>query len=334
MADEWAARMAKLIEPLRVKPGCKVTLRKDFDPGYKADFLKKKDASEYLRTGTALLADYQDRLAAQATHGVLVVLQGIDAAGKDGTIRHVMSGVNPQGVHVSSFKVPSAEELQHDYLWRYARRLPARGDIAIFNRSHYEEVLVVRVHPENLDRQKLPRTERGRKLWERRYREINDWERHLADNGFSIVKLMLNLSNEEQRVRFLKRIDRPERNWKFSPADAQERQFWDDYQRAFSDMLSETSTEWAPWYVIPADRKWFARTCASAVIVHTLIGLHPKYPEVSADTRSELQVIRQELEAEAPPGKPADPYEAAHAHTDDPGPAANGQPGAKAAKHR
>jgi PPK2 family polyphosphate:nucleotide phosphotransferase len=226
-----------------------------------------------------------------------------------------MSGVNPQGVHVSSFKVPSSEELQHDYLWRYAQRLPGRGDIAIFNRSHYEEVLVVRVHPENLDRQKLPAADRGRKLWQRRYQEINDWERYLSDNGFSIVKLLLNLSKEEQRVRFLQRIDDPDRNWKFSAADARERQRWDDYQRAFSEMLSATSTDWAPWYVIPADRKWFARICASAAIVHVLATLDPQYPEVSSDTRRELEAARQELEAEAPPGKPADPYEAAQRHS-------------------
>jgi PPK2 family polyphosphate:nucleotide phosphotransferase len=311
MADERVARIAKLIEPLRVKPGSKVNLAKDFNPGYKADYVRKKDAQELLRTGVTMLADYQDRLAAEATRGVLVILQGIDAGGKDGTIRHVMSGVNPQGVQVSSFKVPSAQELQHDYLWRYAQRLPGRGDIAIFNRSHYEEVLVVRVHPENLDRQRLPTADRGRKLWKRRYQQINDWEHYLCDNGFSIVKLLLNLSKEEQRVRFLKRIDDPDRNWKFSAADARERQYWDDYQRAFSEMLSATSTDWAPWYVIPADRKWFARICASGAIVHALAALDPHYPEVSADTRRELQAARRELEAEAPAGRPADPYEAA-----------------------
>jgi PPK2 family polyphosphate:nucleotide phosphotransferase len=292
-----------------------VTLAKDFDPGYKADFVHKKDADEYLHTGVTMLADYQDRLAAEASRGVLVVLQGIDAAGKDGTISHVMSGVNPQSVHVSSFKVPSAEELRHDFLWRYSQRLPGRGDIAIFNRSHYEEVLVVRVHPENLDQEKLPTADRGRDLWQRRYQEINDWERYLCDNGFSIVKLLLNLSKEEQRTRFLKRIDDPERNWKFSAADARERQYWDDYQRAFSEMLSATSTDWAPWYVVPADHKWFARICASAAIVHALATLDPRYPEVSADTRRELQEVRRELEAEAPAGRPADPYEAAQRHS-------------------
>jgi PPK2 family polyphosphate:nucleotide phosphotransferase len=311
MADERVARIAKLIEPLRVKPGSKVNLEKDFDPGYKADYVRKKDAQELLRTGVTMLADYQDRLAAEATRGVLVILQGIDAGGKDGTIRHVMSGVNPQGVQVSSFKVPSAQELRHDYLWRYAQRLPGRGDIAIFNRSHYEEVLVVRVHPENLDRQRLPTADRGRKLWKRRYQQINDWEHYLCDNGFSVVKLLLNLSREEQRVRFLKRIDDPDRNWKFSAADARERQYWDDYQRAFSEMLSATSTDWAPWYVIPADHKWFARICASGAIVHALATLDPQYPEVSGDTRRELQAAREELEAEAPAGQPADPYKAA-----------------------
>jgi PPK2 family polyphosphate:nucleotide phosphotransferase len=224
-----------------------------------------------------------------------------------------MSGVNPQGVRVSGFKVPSAEELDHDYLWRYARRLPARGEIGIFNRSHYEEVLVVRVHPENLDRQKLPRNAKGKEVWNRRYREINDWERYLTDNGFKVVKLFLNLSKEEQRIRFLKRIDRPEKNWKFSSADARERQRWDDYQKAFSEMLSATSTDWAPWYVIPADRKWFARICAAAVLARTLMELDPQYPTVSADARRALVAARDELEAEAPKGAAADPYAAAHA---------------------
>ncbi|HUZ35827.1 MAG TPA: polyphosphate kinase 2 family protein [Streptosporangiaceae bacterium] len=310
MADKRAERLAEFIKPLRVKPGSKVNLAKDFDPRYKAGFMKKKDGVELLQTGIGLLADYQARLAAQDTYGVLVCLQALDAGGKDGTIRHVMSGVNPQGVHVSNFKVPSAEELDHDYLWRYARRLPARGDIGIFNRSHYEEVLVVRVHPENLDRQKLPEEAKGKGVWDRRYREINDWERYLADNGFKVVKLFLNLSKEEQRTRFLKRIDLPEKNWKFSAADARERQRWDDYQQAFSEMLSATSTHWAPWYVIPADRKWFARICAGAVIAHTLMEIDPQYPAVSEDKRQELLAVKGELEAEAPKGAPADPFAA------------------------
>ena len=310
MSDRRADRLAELIKPLRVKPGSKVDLARDFDPAYKADFVKKKDGAGLLRAGIELLADYQQKLAAQDTYGVLMCLQALDAGGKDGTIRHVMSGVDPQGVHVSSFKAPSAEELDHDYLWRHARRLPARGEIGIFNRSHYEEVLVTRVHPENLDREKLPEEAKGKRVWERRYREINDWERYLTGNGFKVVKLLLNLSKEEQRTRFLKRIDLPEKNWKFSAADARERQYWDDYQKAFSEMLSATSTEWAPWYVIPADRKWFGRICTAAVLAHTLIQIDPDYPEVSAEERAELLSVKAELEAEAPRGARADPFAA------------------------
>src|SRR5262249_36292921 len=308
MADKRAERIAELIKPLRVRPGSKVNLARDFDPGYKADFLKKKDGAELLETGIAMLADYQARLAAQDTYGVLVCLQALDAGGKDGTIRHVMSGVNPQGVQVTGFKVPSAEELDHDYLWRYARHLPARGDIGIFNRSHYEEVLVVRVHPENLDRQRLPADAKGDGLWQRRYREINDWERYLSENGLHVVKMFLNLSKEEQRTRFFKRLDLPEKNWKFSAADVRERQRWDDYQEAFSEMLSATSTPWAPWYVIPADHKWFARLCAAAVLVHTLIGIDPQYPRVSDERREQLLLDKGGRGARAPKGAPADPF--------------------------
>ena len=215
-------------------------------------------------------------------------------------------------MRVSGFKVPSAAELDHDYLWRYARRLPARGEIGIFNRSHYEEVLVVRVHPEALARQKLPTTGKDDEIWDRRFREINDWERYLVDNGILVLKLFLNLSKEEQRIRFLKRIDVPERNWKFSAADARERRRWDDYQVAFSRMLSATSTKHAPWYVIPADHKWFARICVGAVLAHTLIEIDPQYPAVDADAVRALQVARQELEAEAPKGAAPDPFAATH----------------------
>jgi PPK2 family polyphosphate:nucleotide phosphotransferase len=299
VADERAPRIADAIRPLRVKPGTKVNLARDFDPRYKADFVSKKDGKELLETGVSILSDYQARLAAQDTYGVLVCLQALDAGGKDGTIRHVMSGVNPQGVKVAGFKVPSPEELDHDYLWRYAQKLPARGEISIFNRSHYEEVLVVRVHPELLLRQKLPKEGRGKSVWDRRYRDINNWERHLVDNGFKVVKLFLNLSYEEQRKRFLARIDRPEKNWKFSPNDVRERKYWDDYQKAFSEMLSATSTAWAPWYVIPADRKWFERLAVSAVLAHTLIEIDPQYPEVSDDIRREMSAAKQELEAGA-----------------------------------
>jgi PPK2 family polyphosphate:nucleotide phosphotransferase len=298
--DEEARRLTRLVSALRVSPGRKVQLGRDFDPGYKDEFLSKADAEGVLQAGVELLADYQARLAAQDTWGLLVVIQAIDAGGKDGTIRHVMSGVNPQGVRVSSFKVPSTEELDHDYLWRYAHRLPSRGEIGIFNRSHYEEVLVVRVHPEILGEQRLPPEEKGEGIWSRRFREINDWERYLVDNGIRIVKLFLNVSKEEQRKRFLKRIDERDKNWKFSAADVHERAYWDDYQDAFSEMLSHTSTAWAPWYVIPADRKWFARIAAAAAIVSALVEIDPRYPEVDPATLDELERAEAELEAEAP----------------------------------
>jgi PPK2 family polyphosphate:nucleotide phosphotransferase len=300
--DQERKRVANFISPFRVKPGAKVRLERDFDPAFKAGVKKKKQGVKLLHQGVKQLAEYQMRLAAQDTHGVLVVLQALDAAGKDGTIRHVMSGVNPQGVSVHSFKVPSSQEVSHDFLWRYQRQLPQRGEIGVFNRSHYEEVLVVRVHPENLDRQRMPREAKGTNVWRRRYREINDWERYLADNGFRIVKLFLNLSKEEQRCRFLRRLDLPDHNWKFSAADVRERAHWDEYQKAFSEMLSHTSTPWAPWHVIPADRKWFARIAASAVILDALMEIDPQFPTVSADVREQLGDARAELEAQAPKG--------------------------------
>jgi PPK2 family polyphosphate:nucleotide phosphotransferase len=301
-ADGGAARLAELVDPLRVAPGAKVTLVQEYDPASTAGWLEKQDGEEHLRLSVELLADYQARLAAQDSHGVLVVLQALDAAGKDGTIRHVMSGLNPQGVVVHSFKVPSVEELDHDFLWRYARRLPARGQIGIFNRSHYEEVLVVRVHPELLERQRLPPAALRGDVWKRRYREINDWERYLVDNGFRVVKVFLNLSREEQRKRFLERIEVPEKNWKFSAADVREREHWDEYQRALSEMLTHTSTEWAPWYVVPADHKWFARIAVGAVLVRTLMDIDPHYPVVDARERRALRRAGAELEAEAPGG--------------------------------
>jgi PPK2 family polyphosphate:nucleotide phosphotransferase len=302
--------LGELADRLRVAPGSTVVLGEGHDPRFTAGW-SKAEGTEQLRRNVAQLADYQERLVAEGTRGLLVVLQGIDASGKDGTIRHVMSGVNPQGVSVRSFKVPSSEELRHDYLWRYACALPGRGQIGIFNRSHYEEVLVVRVHPELLERQRLSHGADADHIWRRRYRDINGWERHLSENGIAIVKLLLNLSRDEQRARFLKRIDLAEKNWKLSPADVQERRYWDDYQRAFSEMLSHTSTEWAPWHVIPADRKWFARVAAGAVIVQALAALDPQFPPVSDEQRQALAEARAQLEAEpsAAPGSepPADP---------------------------
>ena len=310
MDKKQIKRLGDFIAPLRVPAGKRIVLSRDYDPKYKDDFVSKSDGKGLLQQGVEVLTEYQARLAAQDTYGLLVCLQAMDAAGKDGTIRHVMSGVNPQGVKVSSFKVPSVEELDHNYLWRYQQHLPARGDIAVFNRSHYEEVLVVRVHPELLERQKLPAKARGRDVWKRRYREINDWERHLVDNGFPIVKIFLNLSKEEQRVRFLRRLDLPDHNWKFSTNDAKERAFWDEYQKAFSEMLSNTSTTHAPWYVVPADRKWFARICVSAILAHTLSQIDPKFPTVGAEQERELMAARAMLEAEAPKGAEADPFQA------------------------
>jgi PPK2 family polyphosphate:nucleotide phosphotransferase len=295
--------LRKLIAPLRVAPGSTVALPRDFDPGHKAHFIKKADAQKDLTQSVELLAEYQARLAAQDSYALLVVLQALDAAGKDGTIKHVMSGVNPQGVSVASFKVPSVEDLQHDFLWRYQRALPQRGMIGIFNRSHYEEVLVVRVHPELLAAQHLPASAGRKGIWARRYQEINDWERHLVENGTRVVKLLLNVSREEQRQRFLERIEQPQKNWKFSSADAKERQYWDQYQTAFSEMLSATSTKWAPWHVIPADHKWFAHLSVAAVLIDALMDIDPRYPSLSEEQVRQLAAAKQELEAEAPDQK-------------------------------
>jgi PPK2 family polyphosphate:nucleotide phosphotransferase len=313
MVDLRPRQIAEFIEPFRVKPGSRVRLPRDFDPEGTRK-VSKSEAREILASGIELLGEYQERLAAQDTYGLLMVLQAMDAAGKDGTISHVMSGVNPQGVQVSSFKVPSSEDLDHDYLWRYSKRLPERGNIGIFNRSYYEEVLVVRVHPQLLVNQKLPPTLRRRDIWKRRFREINDWERYLTDQGFVIVKLFLNVSKEEQRRRFLARIDLAEKNWKFSAGDATERACWDDYQKAFSEVLSNTSTPWAPWYVIPADDKPFARVAAAGVLAHTLIELDPRFPVVSKETKAGLAAAKLDLEAQAPTGAAPDPVEAELEH--------------------
>jgi PPK2 family polyphosphate:nucleotide phosphotransferase len=292
--------LAKRIAPFRVRPGTQVHLSRDFDPGFRDDFVKKSDAADALREGVAQLGDYQARLAAQGQHAVLVVLQAMDAAGKDGTIKHVLSGVNPQGVSVHSFKAPSAAELQHDFLWRAQTALPERGTLGIFNRSHYEEVLVVRVHPELLALEQLPASAIKKDVWKRRYREINDWERYLVDNGVRVVKVFLHLSKEEQRRRFISRIEQPEKNWKFSVHDVTERAHWDDYQQAYEEMLTATSTRHAPWHVVPADHKWFARLAASWIILDTLVGINPQYPVVDLHTRQTMLELKNQLEAEPP----------------------------------
>ena len=287
--------MAELAEALRVAPGSAVRLSRDHDPGYTGQ-VTRSQATALLAEGVELLAEYQDRLAAQETSGVLLVLQGLDAAGKDSTIKHVMSGLNPQAVQVRAFKQPSAEELNHDFLWRHQRALPGRGRIGIFNRSHYEEVLVVRVHPELLAAERLPAV--GDSIWTRRFREINDWERYLVSNGIAVVKVLLNLSRREQAERFLDRIDHPDKNWKFSPSDVRERSHWDEYQQAFDAMLSHTSTEWAPWYVVPADHKWFSHLATAAILVTALQAIDPQYPAADPAVRKEMMQARSELVAE------------------------------------
>jgi PPK2 family polyphosphate:nucleotide phosphotransferase len=295
--DKGLRFMTDLIDPLLITPGSTVRLSRDHDPGCTGR-VTRAEAGGRLAEGVQLLAEYQDRLAAQGTFGVLLVLQGLDASGKDSTIKHVMSGLNPQGVAVRAFKQPSAEDLDHDFLWRYQCALPGRGRVGIFNRSHYEEVLVVRVHPDLLTAERLPTAVRKRDVWKHRYREINEWERYLVGNGIHVVKIMLNLSEREQAKRFLKRIDRPAKNWKFSACDVRERRHWDDYQRAFDSMLSRTSTPWAPWYVVPADHKWFSRLATAAVLVTALRAINPRYPAVSAADRALMAQARAELVAE------------------------------------
>lgn len=294
--DKRLAAMTELIRPMRVAPGSPVRLSRDHDPGCTGG-VKRNEADELLRDGVQLLAGYQDKLASQNALGLLVVLQGIDASGKDGTIKHVMSGLNPQGVSVRSFKEPTPEELDHDFLWRYQAALPGRGRIGIFNRSHYEEVLVVRVHPELLAGEHLPASA-SRAVWEQRYRDINRWERYLAGNGIHVVKIMLNLSWQEQARRFLKRIEHPEKNWKFATSDVRERRYWNDYQQAFDAMLSATSTRWAPWYVVPADRKWFARLATAAILVDKLRSINPAYPGADPAEAGLMAQARDQLLAD------------------------------------
>ena len=281
-----------------VPPGETISLKKDFDPDYTGGFKGKEEARAHVEANQDKLAELQERLYAQGDIALLIIFQAMDAAGKDSAIKHVMSGINPQGCIVTSFKIPSAEELNHDYLWRATRALPQRGMIGIFNRSYYEEVLVVRVHPELLKAQKLPPVLTTDAIWEKRYRQINAYEKHLVQNGTVVLKFFLNVSRGEQRKRFLARIDEPEKNWKFSVTDYRERGFWKEYQKSYEDCINQTSTEWAPWFVIPADNKWFTRLCVSEVIIQTLRGLDLKYPEITKDRKAELLKIRRLLERE------------------------------------
>jgi PPK2 family polyphosphate:nucleotide phosphotransferase len=284
-------------EPFLVSPGKKVRLS-DFDPGFTGKFRQKEEAREKLATDIEQLAKYQDVLYAQDTKALLVIFQALDAAGKDSVIKHVMSGVNPQGTEVYSFKAPSAEELDHDYLWRCHRAIPERGRIGIFNRSYYEEVLVLRVHPEFLQAQKLPPKSMKKDIWQWRFDQINDFERYLVRNGIEIIKFFLNVSKEEQRQRFLARLNTPEKNWKFSLTDVQERGHWDDYHEAFEDVFRHTSTKWAPWYIIPADQKWFTHVAVADIIVSKLKSMDLKYPSVSKARLKELDRARKILQNE------------------------------------
>ena len=284
-------------EPFLVPPGKKVRLS-DFDPGFTGKFRQKEEAREKLAADIDQLAKYQDVLYAQDTKALLVIFQALDAAGKDSVIKHVMSGVNPQGTEVYSFKAPSAEELDHDYLWRCHRAIPERGRIGIFNRSYYEEVLVLRVHPEFLQAQKLPPKSMKKDIWQWRFDQINDFERYLVRNGIEIIKFFLNVSKEEQRQRFLTRLNTPEKNWKFSLTDVQERGHWDEYHEAFEDVFRHTSTKWAPWYIIPADHKWFTHVAVADIIVSKLKSMDLKYPSVSKARLKELDRARKILENE------------------------------------
>ena len=295
--DERIRFINRLAARLQVLPGQAVELGRDFDPS-DTDGLKRPEAGSLLAQGVELLTEYQERLFAQAASSVLLVLQGPDAAGKNSTIKHVMRGIDPQGVDVHSFSKPSPEELRHDFLWRCQRALPERGRIGVFNRSYYEEVLVVRVHPELLIPQRLPDLAGDESVWEQRYRAINDWERCLVENGVRVVKILLNLSRGRQAQRLLKRIGDPAKHWKFSPDDLRDRRHWDEYQRAYGAMLSHTSTAWAPWYVVPADHKWFARLATAAVVAQTFADLDPRYPEVTAAAQQQMAGARNELEAE------------------------------------
>jgi len=293
-----------ILELFHVPAGKKIRL-KDFNPHWKQtpefeEFGKealKDRAKEVLEQNLIDLAEAQQLLYADGRHSLLIVLQAMDAAGKDGTIKHVMSGVNPQGCQVFSFKKPSTEELQHNFLWRYMKSLPERGRIGIFNRSYYEDVLVVKVHPELLSQQ-LPREKFGKKFWEERYEDINTFEQHLVRNGTIILKFFLNVSKDEQKRRFLERLDHPEKNWKFSPSDLAERGYWDEYMAAYEDALNATSTEWAPWYVVPADYKWVTRAVVADIVTSTIRGLDIHYPEVTAEQKKLLADARKKLEAE------------------------------------
>jgi len=291
-------KIEKMLKKYRVQHGKHFRL-KDFDPADTHGLDETKDeAKKLLADGVEKLSELQDILAAQDRWGLLVIFQALDAAGKDGTIKHVMSGVNPQGVDVTSFKVPTEEERNHGYLWRTAQHAPARGRIGIFNRSYYEEVLVVRVHADVLAAEKLPPKLVTKNIWEERFEDINNFERYMTHNGIAVVKFFLHLSKKEQKRRFLERLDTPAKNWKFSAADIKERRFWDDYQVAYEEAIRATAREYAPWYVVPADHKWFTRLVVAQVLVGELKALKLEYPKVTGEMKKELAAARRALEKE------------------------------------
>jgi len=303
---EAGKKIQQILKRYRVERGKGFDLA-EFKPddtgGFDQEF--KPDAQALQQQQLQQLTELQDKLYAQDRRALLLIFQAMDAAGKDGTIKHVMSGVNPQGCQVFSFKAPSPEELNHDYLWRTSRCLPQRGHIGIFNRSYYEEVLVVRVHPELLEKEPIPDELVGKKIWKQRFEDITAFERYLTRNGIAVRKFFLHLSKKEQRRRFLERLEQPEKNWKFSAADIRERERWDDYQQAYDDMIRHTATRHAPWFVVPADHKWFARLVVSFIIVDALKEMKLAYPTVDAAAHKQLQAAKRVLEAEAG-GKDAD----------------------------
>ena len=292
----------KYLDSLRVKQDKKVSLKKNFQTDNKQKSISKEEGADLLKEGIENLARLQDKLYAHNQFSVLIVLQAMDAAGKDGAIKHVMSGLNPQGVKVSSFKAPSHLELDHDYFWRHYKALPGRGEIGIFNRSHYENVLVTKVHPEYILGENIPGIETlkdvDEKFWEQRYKQINRFEKNLAENGTIILKFFLHLSKDEQKKRFLERIENPSKNWKFSTADSAERKHWDEYMEAYEDLLEATSTDYAPWFVLPADDKWFTRLCLAAIISRQFEKLKLKYPTVSHKQLKDLEEAKRILLSE------------------------------------
>jgi PPK2 family polyphosphate:nucleotide phosphotransferase len=289
------------LRKLRVKPGKKISL-KDYETEYKGKALNKAEAEKLLEVGRKRLAEIQDKLYAHNEYSVLIIFQAMDAAGKDGAVKHIMSGFNPQGVHVHSFKAPSSHELDHDYFWRHNLALPGRGEIAIHNRSHYENVVVTKVHPEWILNERIPGINSvkdiDKKFWKKRYKQINRFEKNLAQNGMLVLKFFLHLSKKEQKKRFLERIDNPSKNWKFSLSDLKERAFWKDYQRVFEEAIAETSQPHAPWFIIPADDKWYARLAIAAIIFKEFEQLKLSYPKVTESQRAELQKARLVLMAE------------------------------------